>query len=122
MLEYLTLILACQLLGEFAVSALGAPLPGPVAGMILLFSFLLIKGSVPEQLAIVSSGLLNNLSLMFVPAGVGVMVHFEVLGTDAVPISVALVVSTLLTVAVTAFLMSRLNKNQQPNTQVANDE
>ena len=109
MLEYLTLILACQLVGEFAVGAAAVPVPGPVVGMILLFVFLLIKGSVPEQLANVSSGLLNNLSLMFVPAGVGVMVHFEVLGNDALPISVALVTSTLLTIAVTALLMNFLN-------------
>jgi len=110
MLEYLTLILACQLLGEFAVSAAGIPIPGPVVGMVLLFLFLLARGSVPEQLANVSSGLLNNLSLMFVPAGVGVMVHFKVLGSDALPISVALVISTLLTIAVTALLMSYLNR------------
>ena len=60
MLEYLTLILACQLLGEFTVSAAGIPVPGPVVGMVLLFVFLLVKGSVPEQLASVSSGLLKS--------------------------------------------------------------
>ncbi len=124
MLEYLTLILACQLVGEFAVSAAAVPVPGPVVGMILLFVFLLIKGSVPEQLANVSSGLLNNLSLMFVPAGVGVMVHFEVLGNDALPISVALVTSTLLTIAVTALLMNFLNTKRvdSSNAKVQGDE
>lgn len=118
MLEYLTLILACQLLGEFTVSAAGIPVPGPVVGMVLLFVFLLVKGSVPEQLARVSSGLLNNLSLMFVPAGVGVMVHFEVLGNDALPISVALVTSTLLTIAVTALLMNFLNTKKVDGSDV----
>lgn len=118
MLEYLTLILACQLLGEFTVSAAGIPVPGPVVGMVLLFVFLLVKGSVPEQLASVSSGLLNNLSLMFVPAGVGVMVHFEVLGNDALPISVALVTSTLLTIAVTALLMNFLNTKKVDGSDV----
>lgn len=118
MLEYLTLILACQLLGEFTVSAAGIPVPGPVVGMVLLFVFLLVKGAVPEQLASVSSGLLNNLSLMFVPAGVGVMVHFEVLGNDALPISVALVTSTLLTIAVTALLMNFLNTKKVDGSDV----
>lgn len=116
MLEYLTLILACQLLGEFAVGAAGIPIPGPVVGMVILFLILLLKGSVPDQLANVSAGLLNNLSLMFVPAGVGVMVHFKVLGNDALPISVALVISTLLTIAVTALLMSLLNKASSKGT------
>lgn len=110
MLEYLTLILACQLIGEFAVSTANIPFPGPVAGMILLFAFLVIKGEIPEELGNVAGALLNNLSLMFVPAGVGVMVHFELLGTDALPLSIALVVSTLLTIAITALVMMLLNK------------
>lgn len=110
MLEYFTLILVCQLIGEFAVSATGLPLPGPVVGMVLLFLYLLVKGAVPEQLSQVSGALLNNLSLLFVPAGVGVMAHFELLGNDVWPLSVALVVSTLLTVAVTALVMVQLNK------------
>lgn len=110
MLEYLTLILACQLIGEFAVSTANIPFPGPVAGMILLFVFLLIKGNIPEELGNVSAALLNNLSLMFVPAGVGVMVHFKLLGSDALPLSIALIVSTLLTIAVTALVMMVLNK------------
>lgn len=113
MLEYLTLILVCQLLGEFAVSSVGAPFPGPVAGMLLLFVLLLIKGSIPQQLDQVATSLLSHLSLLFVPAGVGVMVHFELLGADVIPLSVALVASTVLTIAVTALVMTYLNKRTQ---------
>ena len=124
MLEYFTLILLCQLAGEFAVGALEVSVPGPVLGMILLFVFLVIRGSIPEDLNKVAAGLLNNLSLMFVPAGVGVMVHFKLLGSDAVPISISLIVSTLLTVAVTALIMSKLNKrgDDQSSTGANNHE
>ncbi len=110
MLEYFTLILVCQLIGEFAVTTMDIPFPGPVVGMALLFVFLLLRGKVPEQLGHVASALLNNLSLLFVPAGVGVMVHFGLLSTDMWSISVALVASTLLTVVVTALVMVFLNK------------
>ena len=110
MLEYLTLILVCELAGEFVVQLLGIPFPGPVAGMVLLFLFLSFKRGIPDELAAVSAALLNNLSLLFVPAGVGVMVHLELLGHDAWPLSVALVVSTLLTIAVTAWVMLALQK------------
>ena len=113
MLEYLTLILACQLIGEFAVNAANLPFPGPVAGMVLLFSFLAIRGNVPKELTVVSSALLKNLSLLFIPAGVGVMVHFELLGTDAIPLSIALIVSTVATIIVTATVMSRVSKPGQ---------
>ncbi len=110
MLEYLTLILVCQLAGELVVTTIGAPLAGPVVGMVLLFVFLLLKGAVPEPLGQVSGALLHNLSLLFVPAGVRVMAHLELLGSDVVPLSVALVLSTLMTVAVTALLMVLLSK------------
>jgi putative effector of murein hydrolase LrgA (UPF0299 family) len=110
MLEYMTLILACQLIGEVTVSAAQLPFPGPVAGMVLLFLFLFIRGHVPDELTQVSSALLNNLSLMFVPAGVGVMVHFKLLGIDVIPLSVALIVSTALTIAITALVMVYLKR------------
>jgi len=110
MLEYLTFILACQLLGEFVVASTEMPVPGPVVGMVLLFAFLMIRGEVPGQLALVADSLLRNLSLLFVPAGVGVMLHFQLLGTDALPLAVALVLSTLATIAVTASLMVLLGR------------
>lgn len=111
MLEYLTFILACQLVGEFVVTSAEIPFPGPVVGMVLLFVFLTIKGRVPQSLGRVADTLLSNLSLLFVPAGVGVMLHFELLGTDLLSLSVALLLSTLATIAVTAWVMVFLNRH-----------
>jgi len=110
MLNYLTLIFTCQLVGELISKALAIPVPGPVIGMILLFLFLVYKGSIPEKLASIADGLLSHLSLLFVPAGVGVMIHFKLLGDDMIAISAALIVSTVLTVAVTALMMNWLNR------------
>jgi putative effector of murein hydrolase LrgA (UPF0299 family) len=105
MLAYLTLIFCCQLAGELAVTALGLPVPGPVVGMALLFVGLLIRGAIPKDLATVGDALISNLSLLFVPAGVGVMLHAGLLGRDWAPISAALVISAVLTIVVTARLM-----------------
>lgn len=105
MLGFLTLILCCQLAGELFVVATGLPVPGPVVGMGLLFAGLVVSGGIPDGLAHVADTLLTNLSLLFVPAGVGVMLHAGLIGADIVPISVALVVSTLATIAVTAWAM-----------------
>ncbi len=110
MLNSLTLILCCQLAGELSATALQISVPGPVIGMVLLFCFLLVRGSIPENLARTADGLLSHLSLLFVPAGVGVMLHFRLLGDDWLPIGVALVVSTVLTIAVTALTMTWLGR------------
>ena len=109
MLEYMTLLLVCQLVGEFTVNAAGVPIPGPVVGMVLLFIFLVVNGSVPAGLEKVSNTLLENLSLMFVPAGVGIMAHFELLGNNAWPLAIAVLFSTILTIIVTALVMQRFN-------------
>ena len=122
MLNYITLIFSCQLAGELLVQFTGLPLPGPVIGMVLLFIFLVAQrrfrnsdegmdpSGIPLDLAKVGDALLGNLSLLFVPAGVGIMVHFALLKNDWLPLSVAIIGSTLLTIAVTASLMVLLNR------------
>lgn len=119
MLTYLTLIFCCQLAGELAVTGLGLPLPGPVVGMVLLFTGLLIHGAIPTDLANAADALLGNLSLCFVPAGVGVMLHAGLIGEDWLPISIALVASTLLAIAVTALVMVWLSPKLKPDTPTA---
>ena len=110
MLESLTVILLCQLCGELIVVETGIPLPGPVVGMALLFIGLLLRGRIPEELGHAGDALLANLSLLFVPAGVGVMTHLSLLESQWLPISVSLIVSTLLTIAVTGAAMSWLQR------------
>lgn len=119
MLNYLTLIFGCQLAGELAARAAQIPVPGPVIGMVILFCILLARGAVPQRLGDTAGFLLNHLSLMFVPAGVGVMLHFSLLGGDWLPIGAALIGSTVLTIAVTALMMAWLGrsgaKRERPN-------
>ncbi|MEW9919662.1 CidA/LrgA family protein [Marimonas sp. MJW-29] len=110
MLGYLTVILLCQLAGEVIVGTLSLPIPGPVLGMVLLFLLLLARGEVPEALDQVSTGLLRSMSLLFVPAGTGVILHFKLLGEALLPLGLSLVVSTIATIAVTALLMRWLGR------------
>ena len=113
MLANVTLLLLCQLAGETAVRFLGLPLPGPVVGMVFLFVGLIVKGGIPEGLDATARTLLGNLALLFVPASVGVMVHLRTIAAEVIPISVAVVASTLLTIAVTGRLMQRLTKDRR---------
>lgn len=119
MLGYLTLIFCCQLTGELVVAATGLPIPGPVIGMALLFFGLVAWGRLPSELAAMSDALLRNLSLLFVPAGVGVMLHLSLLSRDLLPISVALIASTSLTIAVTAALMNFLSPSDDTGAEAA---
>ncbi len=104
----------CQLVGEVIVAATGIPVPGPVIGMAILFCGLLVRGSIPSELAATAETLLSHLSLLFVPAGVGVMLHAELIGAELLPIAASLIVSTLLTIIVTALVMHLLRRRGEP--------
>lgn len=108
MLAALTVLLVYQLVGEVLVVTLALPVPGPVVGMALLFVSLIVRGAVSADLHDTANGLLRHLSLLFVPAGVGVMAHLHRLANEWLPIAASLVLSTLLTIAVTALVMRAL--------------
>lgn len=122
MIFYLTLILSCQLAGELVTVALDLPVPGPVMGMVILFVGLLMKGGIPKPLALVGDTFLSNLSLLFVPAGVGVMLHVALIGEQVLAITLALVVSTLVTIAVTAVIMLHLTRDKHADQETSVDE
>lgn len=107
-LKFVAVLLLCQLIGEVFVVWSELPVPGPVVGMLLLFTGLMQRGGVPEGLGRVTDGLLSHLSLLFVPAGVGVMLHIAMLRDEWLAISVALVLSTVLTIAITGLVMTVL--------------
>ena len=81
------------------------PIPGNVLGMGLLlvaFSMNLVDVKWLEEAADL---LLSNMALFFVPAGVGMMMHFDRIINEWLPISIALILSTVVTMAATAAIM-----------------
>ncbi len=101
----ITLLLIYQLIGEVLVRGLGLPVPGPVVGMILLFLTLLLRRRSSQALDQSSTALLGHLSLLFVPAGVGLMVHWNLIAAQWLPILLTLLLSTLITLASTAAIL-----------------
>lgn len=108
MLAALTGLLLLQLLGEVLSRWFQWPVPGPVVGMALALLLLRWRPALLAQLRVAAQGLLAHLSLLFVPAGVGVMLHVRRLGDEALAIGTALVLSTLVSMAVTALVATWL--------------
>ncbi|MBS1145027.1 MAG: CidA/LrgA family protein [Proteobacteria bacterium] len=105
MLGALTQLLLFQLAGEVLARSLDLPIPGPVIGMLMLFVALMLRGGPGEGLQTTSQTLLQHLSLLFVPAGTGIMVHLHRVSAEWLPLLVSLLVSTLATLVVTALVM-----------------
>jgi len=112
-LKGLTLLLLCQSLGEVLARLLQLALPGPVIGMLLLLALLQWPPSRAPVQAI-AEPLLQHLSLLFVPVGVGVMTHLPLLASQGARMAVALVASTAVGLAVTAWVFRALLPRAAP--------
>ena len=110
MIAALTLLLVFQLVGEVIARALSLPVPGPVIGMALLFLALLIRGGPGEDLRQTAGTLLQHLSLLFVPAGTGIVLYGDRLAAEWLPLLVALIGSTMLAIIVTAVVLRALTR------------
>jgi holin-like protein len=120
MIASLSLILLCQLAGEVVARGLALPMPGPVVGLLFLLLLLLARdrfgvlarGPLQQDgVEHASRGLLAHLSLLFVPAGVGVMQKLDVIAAHGIAITAILAVSVAVTLVVTVttfLLVSRL--------------
>jgi len=106
MIPALALLLVCQLIGEVFTRALGLPVPGPVIGLALHARLTGAQTSAIEQtrLGVTAQALLGSLGLLFVPAGVGIVQQLPLIGSYALAIFAALLVSTVLTLLVTVYV------------------
>lgn len=119
MLKGILLLLACQLAGEVVSQYFAIPVPGPVVGMALL---LVVFHSLPPTRGVVheaGSTILRNLSLLFVPAGVGVMLHVATVREEWLAILVSLVLGTVVTLTVTALTIKLVIRFMSPRSDEA---
>ena len=110
MIASLSLILLCQLAGEVIVRGLSLPMPGPVVGLLFLLLLLLARdrfialarGPLQQDgVENASRGLLAHLSLLFVPAGVGVVQKLDLVAEHGIAVAAVLAISVVVTLLVT---------------------
>jgi holin-like protein len=118
MLRSIFVIFFFQLLGEFLKKFFEMRIPGPVIGLILLLVTLIFlkkfkKTAIVNLKADVintSNYILSYLSLLFVPIGVGVVMHLSYLENNLFRVLIIVFISTILTIGGTAFLMEKINR------------
>uniref|UniRef100_A0AB33JCL3 CidA/LrgA family protein n=1 Tax=Prevotella sp. GTC17260 TaxID=3236796 RepID=A0AB33JCL3_9BACT len=98
------IIFGCLALGEFAVWATGIKLPSSIIGMLLLTLFLKLKWVKLEWVRQLCDFLIGNLGFFFVPPGVAIMLYFDIIRPQILPIAVATFVSTALVLVVTGHM------------------
>ncbi len=113
MIGSIAALLILQLIGTIVIRLTGIPLPGPVVGMLLLFVFLLWRGATPGPMESTTRGLLSNLGLLFVPAGVGIITHLDAVADQWLALTITLVASAVIAIVVTAFTLRLLMRNSR---------
>ena len=98
----LAIIFGFYALGEATSSYFNLPVPGSVLGMLYLLTALLLGALKLEWVEREGELFVKNMSILFIPPGVGVVTYAGLIRAQLVPISVALLLSFLITIAVTA--------------------
>ena len=120
LLRGLALLLLLQAAGESLTHAFDLPLPGPVIGLVLLLAALRLE-LVRRVVVDAAEGLLAHLSLLFVPVGVGVITHLDVVSAYGLRLLAVVVLSTWIGMAVTALVLARLLRGAAPTEGEARD-
>ncbi len=108
MLRAFVVIVCFQFAGEALSRLAGLPVPGPVVGLALLVLAALAWPALQREVEEVADLLLRHLSLLFVPAGVGVLQYLDLLRREWLPLLAVIVISTALTLAVSALAFTAM--------------
>ena len=104
MIRQLAILFGCLALGELIITLRHIPLPSSILGMLLLTLLLKLKVIRLEWVRSISDFLVTNIGFFFVPPGVAIMLYFDIIKAQFVPIVTASVVSTVLVLAVTGWV------------------
>lgn len=119
MIKGISIILLFYFLGNAISHLMGGFIPGSVCGMIMLFAALCLRLVKPESVRSVSLALTQNMAVFFVPAGVGIMAHYKLIGQHWVAITTITVVCTLLVLisvgGIAQYLEQRFKKKNTNN-------
>lgn len=111
MIRQCSILFGCLALGELIVWLTGIQLPSSVIGMLLLTLFLRIGIIKIEWVRGISDFLVANLGFFFVPSSVALMLCFDIIKAELLPILVATVVSTVLVLIFTGWTHQIIRKN-----------
>ena len=103
MFRQLAIIIGCLAVGEFITWLTGISVPSSIIGMLLLTFLLKVKVIRLEWVETISNFLVKNMGFFFVPPGVALMLYFDIIGKEIVPIVLATALSTMLVLVVTGW-------------------
>lgn len=93
-------ILLCYYAGMFISTSLNLPVPGTLVGLVLLLLILFLFSGLDKLVTIAAAPLLKHMSVLFVPAVLGVSLYWHDIQQNGLAIAIAIVVSTAISLGI----------------------
>lgn len=104
------IILIFSFIGEVLSTLLALPVPGSIIGLVLLFLALEFKIIRLRHIDTVGNFLLNNMTILFLPAAVGIMERFDSIKPFLLPITIMILGAIFLNIAVIGFVVQVIKR------------
>ena len=106
------ILFGCLALGELIVRTTGATLPASIIGMLILTLLLKLKVVKLEWVRGLTDFLIANLGFFFVPPGVALMLYFDLIKAEILPIALATLLSTIIVLIITGHTHQVVSKGE----------
>ncbi|MDR1876449.1 MAG: CidA/LrgA family protein [Flavobacteriaceae bacterium] len=107
LISQLGIILLLYFIGELIVFVLQIKIPGSILGMLLLLTLLQLNIIKVETIKEVSAFFINNMMLLFIPLGVGIIPQWNLISKEWIPIVSSTVISTFIVLLVVSVLIKK---------------
>jgi holin-like protein len=118
-IKQVAIIFAVTCVGEILKYFIPLPIPASIYGLVIMIILLATKVVKLEQVKDVADFLIEIMPLMFIPAGVGIIVSWKQVRGMIVPVCVTVFITTclvmIITGKVTDFMVSRKEKRDERN-------
>lgn len=102
------LVLGCFYLGTWLSNWASLPLPGALTGLFLLLIVLFVFPRIESSVAFAATPLLIHMSVLFVPAVLGVSLYWQQIQQNALALGIAIILSTWISLGVAAKVASKI--------------
>ena len=106
------ILFGCLALGELLVWLTGVKLPASIIGMLILTLLLKLKVVKLEWVRGLTDFLIANLGFFFVPPGVALMLYFDLIRAEMIPIALATLLSTIIVLIITGHTHQAVSRGE----------
>ena len=117
LLQGFALLLFLQWISTEIIAFLGIPFPPPLLGMLILTA-LLCTGVIKENyIEDICTALIDKMALLFLPAGVSMILYLDVIKAELLPISLTVILSSVIILCSTALVLEMLLRKKEKGGQ-----